>query len=79
VKNLKNSIQNWSGKKVNNKPKINSVEWHMWRYEIDGHKKIIAALQLGVASPQDTRILYKESLHNLRRFIWYAIGEYYPF
>lgn len=62
----------------------NDIEYDFWKYEIDGHrhtiKQLIAAQSPGNGiAPQDAKKIYDDSLKNVKRFVWYALGLPCPF
>ena len=67
-----------------NKPILrNDIEYNFWKYEIDTHKstiRLLIAAQTGKGlNPQDAKREYEESLKEVKRFVWYALGLPCPF
>ena len=60
-----------------------NVEYDFWKYEIDSHrqtvKQLIAAQGGTGLAPQDAKRIYDDSLKDVKRFVWYALGIPCPF
>ncbi len=67
-----------------NKPILrNDIEYNYWKYEIDTHRQTIKLLIASQSSnkmhPQEAKREYEESLKEVKRFVWYALGLPCPF
>lgn len=65
---------------MTNKPVIRTdVEYHTWQWELQHFKNNMEhARILALADPQRAKVHAEESAKDLRRFVWYCIGEVYP-
>ena len=65
---------------MNNNPFIrNDVNYDVWKYELTQYQAILHALNADKSlDPYTKKMVANESLKDIKRFIWYCIGEVYP-
>jgi hypothetical protein len=65
---------------MNNIPIIrNDVNYDVWEYEIKHYRIVLDALANDQSlDPHTKQKVAEEALKDVRRFVWYCIGEVYP-
>jgi hypothetical protein len=64
---------------VNNIPIIKNVDYDVWNYELTHYVTILYAVsQDNTLDPYMKQKIAEEALKDVKRFIWYCIGETYP-
>lgn len=55
------------------------VNYDVWEYELKHYRSILFALDADKSlDPQTKALVAEEALKDVKRFIWYCIGETYP-
>ena len=55
------------------------VEYVYWDYEVRKVRNALEFIRKHSIPPSDAHELLEETIKEIKRFVWYAVGDVYPF